>query len=161
MNTILADPSATPINMASMSEELAKQKLALEKDVEMAEKDKLKALNQLKKKESEVEKTVRNQRELEEQMKKIEQKVIFPILEKFLKHRYPSQVIFGGVNLLEKDEEQLRLLEESNRELQERKTKQSDMKKKITEAEVTLDDINKKYTSLQLQITKQFPRSTP
>ena len=90
MNTILADPSATPINMASMSEELAKQKLALEKDVEMAEKDKLKALNQLKKKESEVEKTVRNQRELEEQMKKIEQKVIFPILEKFLKHRYPS-----------------------------------------------------------------------
>ena len=71
-----ADPGATPINMASMSEELAKQKLALEKDVEMAEKDKLKALNQLKKKESEVEKTVRNQRELEEQMKKIEQKVI-------------------------------------------------------------------------------------
>ena len=70
-----ADPGATPINMASMSEELAKQKLALEKDVEMAEKDKLKALNQLKKKESEVEKTVRNQRELEEQMKKIEQKV--------------------------------------------------------------------------------------
>jgi len=127
-----ADPGATPINMASMSEELAKQKLALEKDVEMAEKDKLKALNQLKKKESEVEKTVRNQRELEEQMKKIEQKVIF-----------------GGVNLLEKDEEQLRLLEESNREIQERKTKQSDMKKKITEAEVTLDDINKKYTSLQ------------
>ena len=58
------------------------------------------------------------------------------------------------MNLLEKDEEQLRLLEESNRELQERKTKQSDMKKKITEAEVTLDDINKKYTSLQLQITK-------
>ena len=72
---VLADPGATPINMASMSEELAKQKLALEKDVEMAEKDKLKALNQLKKKESEVEKTVRNQRELEEQMKKIEQKV--------------------------------------------------------------------------------------
>ena len=71
----LADPNATPINMASMSEELAKQKLALEKDVEMAEKDKLKALNQLKKKESEVEKTVRNQKELEEQMKKIEQKV--------------------------------------------------------------------------------------
>jgi kinesin family protein 3/17 len=129
-----ADPSVTPINMASMSEELAKQKLALEKDVEMAEKDKLKALNQLKKKESEVEKTVRNQRELEEQMKKIEQKVIF-----------------GGVNLLEKDEEQLRLLEESNHSNTKRKTKQSDMKKKITEAEVTLDDINKKYTSLQLQ----------
>ena len=51
---------------------------------------------------------------------------------------------------MEKDEEQLRLLEESNREIQERKTKQSDMKKKITEAEVTLDDINKKYTSLQV-----------
>ena len=70
-----ADPGSTPINMASMSEDLAKQKLALEKDVEMAEKDKLKALNQLKKKELEVEKTVKNQKELEEQMKKIEQKV--------------------------------------------------------------------------------------
>ena len=48
-------------------------------------------------------------------------------------------------------------MEESNREIQERKTKQSDMKKKITEAEVTLDDINKKYTSLQLQISNFLP----
>lgn len=31
------------------------------------------------------------------------------------------------------------------------------MKKKITEAEVTLDDINKKYTSLQLQIYNVLP----
>ena len=58
-------------------------------------------------------------------------------------------MIIGGVNLLEKDAEQLKLLEESNREIEERKTQQSEMKKKINEAEVTLDDINKKYSSLQ------------
>merc|ERR1711990_589236 len=52
-------------------------------------------------------------------------------------------------NLLEKDAEQLRLLEESNREIEQRKTQQTEMKKKINEAEVTLDDINKKYSSLQ------------
>ena len=34
------------------------------------------------------------------------------------------------------------------------------MKKKITEAEVTLDDINKKYTSLQLQILITFDEFT-
>ena len=72
------------------------------------------------------------QNELQSQMATIEQKFIF-----------------GGVNLLEKDEEQLKLLEESNKEIETKLNQQSEMRKKIVETEVTLDDINKKYTSLQ------------
>ena len=51
----------------------------------------------MKKKEVELAKTKEQQAELESKMKLIEQKVIH-----------------GGVNLLEKDEEQQKLLEESN-----------------------------------------------
>ena len=85
-------------------------------------------MNHLKKKEVEIAKTKEQQADLESKMKQIEQKVIH-----------------GGVNLLEKDEEQQRLLEESNRELQTRILQQSEMRKKIDEVDVTLDDINKKY----------------
>ena len=42
-----------------MGEELMRQRKELEKDAQMAEKDKLKALNQLKKKEAEMEKTLK------------------------------------------------------------------------------------------------------
>ena len=90
------------------------------------------ALNHLKKKEAEIEKTKEQQAELESKMHQIEQKVIQ-----------------GGVNLLEKDEEQQRLLEESNREMQERIQQQNAMRRKIDEVDVTLDDINKKYATLQ------------
>lgn len=85
----------------------------------------------MKKKESEIAKTKEQQAELESKMKQIELKVIH-----------------GGVNLLEKDEEQQRLLEENNLDIQERIRQQSEMRKKIDEVDVTLDDINKKYTSL-------------
>jgi len=115
-----------------LSEDLLRQRNNLEKDAEMAEKDKMKALNQLKKKEAEMEQTLKTQNELQSQMATIEQKFIF-----------------GGVNLLEKDEEQLELLEASNKEIETKLTQQSEMRKKIVETEVTLDDINKKYTSLQ------------
>ena len=60
-----------------------------------------------------------------------------------------QKFIFGGINLLEKDEEQLRLLEESNNEIESKLKHQSKMRKKIEETEITLDDINKKNTSLQ------------
>ena len=113
----------------------------------MAEKDKMKALNQLKKKEAEMEQTLKTQNELQSQMATIEQKFIF-----------------GGVNLLEKDEEQLKLLEESNKEIETKLTQQSEMRKKIVETEVTLDDINKKYTSLQEEAqakTRKLKKSGP
>ena len=78
--------------------EIMKQRENLEKDRELAEKDKLKAMNSLKKKEAEIKKTESEQAELEAKMAQINQKVVH-----------------GGVNLLEKDEEQQKLLEDSNK----------------------------------------------
>ena len=90
-------------NLAEMGQEILAQREALEKDRQLAEKDKNKALNHLKKKEAEIEKAKEQQADLEMKMKQINEKVVH-----------------GGVNLLEKDEEQQRLLEESNVELQVR-----------------------------------------
>ena len=47
------------LSHTDMSEELLRQRTELEKDAQMAEKDKMKALNQLKKKEAEMEKTMK------------------------------------------------------------------------------------------------------
>jgi kinesin family protein 3/17 len=55
-------------------------------------------MNSLKKKEAEIKKTENEQAELEAKMAQINQKVVH-----------------GGVNLLEKDEEQQKLLEDSNK----------------------------------------------
>ena len=90
-------------NLAEMGQEILAQREALEKDRQLAEKDKNKALNHLKKKEAEIEKAKEQQADLEMKMKQINEKVVH-----------------GGGNLLEKDEEQQRLLEESNVELQVR-----------------------------------------
>ena len=56
------DATANNVEIMShsdMSEELLRQRTELEKDAQMAEKDKMKALNQLKKKEAEMEKTMK------------------------------------------------------------------------------------------------------
>jgi len=124
--------------LAEMSMDILKQRENLEKDRELAEKDKLKAMNSLKKKEAEIKKTENEQAELEAKMAQINQKVVH-----------------GGVNLLEKDEEQQKLLEDSNKELQQKITSQEAMKKRIVEADVTLEDINKKYSSLQEEASEK------
>ena len=46
------------------------------------------------------------------------------------------KVIVGGVDLLKKAEEQEKLLEESNAELQERKQQQEELRKQIEDKEV-------------------------
>jgi len=66
-----------------------------------------------------------------------------------------QKVVHGGVNLLEKDEEQQKLLENSNKELQQKITSQEAMKKRIVEADFTLEDINKKYSSLQEEASEK------
>lgn len=57
--------------------------------------------------------------------------------------------------MLEKDEEQQKLLENSNKELQQKITSQEAMKKRIVEADFTLEDINKKYSSLQEEASEK------
>lgn len=47
------------------------------------------------------------------------------------------KVIVGGVDLLQKAEEQEKLLEESNKELTDRKIQQDELRKQIEEKEVS------------------------
>lgn len=46
-------------------------------------------------------------------------------------HQIEKKVIVGGENLLEKMEEQARLLEESNKELEQRKKKEAELRKAL------------------------------
>uniref|UniRef100_H2ZL59 Kinesin motor domain-containing protein n=1 Tax=Ciona savignyi TaxID=51511 RepID=H2ZL59_CIOSA len=59
------------------------------------------------------------------------------------------KVIVGGVDLLAKAEEQEKLLEESNAELQERKTQEDQLRKKIEHKEAERMDIEEKYSNLR------------
>lgn len=60
-----------------------------------------------------------------------------------------KQIIIGGENLLEKAQEQEKLLEESSKELEERKKKEIELKKALEEKETERLNIEEKYSSLQ------------
>ncbi len=47
-------------------------------------------------------------------------------------------MIVGGENLLEKAEEQARLLEESNRELEERRMKEAELRRALAQKQVSI-----------------------
>ncbi|CAG0878873.1 unnamed protein product [Darwinula stevensoni] len=114
--------------MAQMEEE--KRLLAEKKDMEEEERQRISM--QLKKQEEDLQiaQSERNQ-----------------LLGKL--HNLEKKIIIGGENLLEKAEEQERLLEESARELQERKQKETELTKAIGEKEAERLDIEEKYSSLQ------------
>lgn len=60
-----------------------------------------------------------------------------------------KKIIVGGENLLEKAEEQERLLEESAQELEERKQKEKELRQALEKKEAERLDIEEKYSSLQ------------
>ncbi|XGW15406.1 hypothetical protein V3C99_001128 [Haemonchus contortus] len=60
-----------------------------------------------------------------------------------------SRLIVGGENMLEKAEEQARLLEESNRELELSRTQESRLRDQLKEKAAAREDIEEKYSSLQ------------
>lgn len=60
-----------------------------------------------------------------------------------------KQIIIGGENLLEKAQEQEKLLEESSKELEERKKNEIELKKALEEKESERLNIEEKYSSLQ------------
>lgn len=51
-------------------------------------------------------------------------------------HQIEKKVIVGGENLLEKMEEQAKLLEDSNKELEERKNKEAELRKVLEQKQV-------------------------
>ena len=60
-----------------------------------------------------------------------------------------KKIIVGGENLLEKAEEQERLLDVSAKELEETIKKEVELKKNLQEKQAERLDIEEKYTSLQ------------
>ena len=59
------------------------------------------------------------------------------------------KILVGGENLLEKAEEQERLLEESSLELEERRHHEQQLREAITQKEAERIDLEERYSSLQ------------
>ena len=63
-------------------------------------------------------------------------------------HAVFTQVIVGGVNLLEQTEEQEHMLEKSQRELEKRRKKEAKLREQLQRKEAERLDIEEKYASL-------------
>ncbi|CAD5114686.1 DgyrCDS3731 [Dimorphilus gyrociliatus] len=107
-----------------------RKKLEEQKDMAIEEKSKIE--HDLNEKERELMKAEEEQKNIKDKLAQIEKKIIV-----------------GGENLLEKAEEQERLLEESAKELERRTAKQSQLRKQLEEKEQERLDIEEKYSNLQ------------
>ncbi|XP_014678184.1 PREDICTED: kinesin-like protein KIF3A [Priapulus caudatus] len=110
--------------------EAEKKLLAEKKDMEEEERDRMKA--DLEKREQHLQKTQGEHDQLVHRLQAIEKKIIV-----------------GGENLLEKAEEQERLLAESARELEERCRQEEALRLALQEKEAERLDIEEKYSNLQ------------
>ncbi|KAK2163152.1 hypothetical protein LSH36_84g00051 [Paralvinella palmiformis] len=122
--------------------EADRKKLESQKDMAAEEKRKVEEALTLKEKEL---------REAEEEQKMLNQRLA--AIEK--------KIIVGGENLLEKAEEQERLLEQSAKELEERRAKAEELRKALEEKEQVRLDIEEKYSNLQEEVvgkTKKLKR---
>ena len=63
-----------------------------------------------------------------------------------------KKIIVGGENLLEKAEEQERMLQASAKELDERKAKEEELRRQLEEKEQVRLDIEEKYSNLQEEV---------
>ncbi|XP_068204248.1 kinesin-like protein KIF3A [Palaemon carinicauda] len=104
--------------------------LAERKDLEEEERDKLKS--DLDKHEKEIKKALKEQESLKQRLQGLERKILV-----------------GGENLLEKAEEQERLLEESAMELEERRKHEEQLRHAITQKEAERIDLEERYSTLQ------------
>ncbi|XP_005105009.1 kinesin-like protein KIF3A isoform X4 [Aplysia californica] len=130
--------------MLEIQAKIEEDRKLLESKKDMAEEERNKVKTDLDKKENELKKYQDEQEQLKQKLTVIEKKIIV-----------------GGENLLEKAEEQERLLEESAKELEARKEKEEELKKALEEKEQERLDIEEKYSSLQEEVagkTKKLKR---
>lgn len=118
--------------MAEMQLKIEEERKRLEEQKEMAEEERNQVKADLEKREEEYRKAQQEHGQLMDRLHAIERKVIV-----------------GGVDLLQKAEEQEKLLEESNQELQTRRAQQDELRKQIEEKEAERINIEEKYNSLQ------------
>nr|XP_039263743.1 kinesin-like protein KIF3A [Styela clava] len=121
--------------MAAMQQKIEEERKRLEEQKELAEEERNEVKADLEKREEEYKKAKLEHDQMMERLHAIERKVIV-----------------GGVDLLQKAEEQEKLLEESNLELQERRDQQEELRKQIEEKEAERINIEEKYNSLQEEI---------
>jgi len=122
----------SPTTIKKIKDQIDAERNALLDKKNLAEDEKDKVERELAKRENELSKAQNEQRKLQEKLKSVE-----------------SKLIVGGVNLLEKDAEQQRLLDESAKELDARHIKEAELKKKLQEQEAEKIDIEEKYASLK------------
>ncbi|XP_058852309.1 kinesin-like protein KIF3A isoform X1 [Acipenser ruthenus] len=122
----------SPDKMVEMQAKIEEERKALEAKLDMEEEERNKARAELEKREKDLLKAQQEHQLLLEKLSALEKKVIV-----------------GGVDLLAKAEEQEKLLEESNNELDERKKKAEQLRRELEEKEQERLDIEEKYTSLQ------------
>ncbi|XP_035682525.1 kinesin-like protein KIF3A isoform X4 [Branchiostoma floridae] len=118
--------------MAEMQAEIERERQQLEEKKDMEEEEKNRVQAELEAREKELSKSKQEHDALVEKLKSIEKKVIV-----------------GGVDLLQKAEEQEKLLEESAHELAERKAKEEQLRRELEEKAAERVDIEEKYSSLQ------------
>uniref|UniRef100_H2ZL57 Kinesin-like protein KIF3A n=1 Tax=Ciona savignyi TaxID=51511 RepID=H2ZL57_CIOSA len=118
--------------MAELQRKIDEERMELEEGKEMAEEERNRVKQDLEKRGEDLKKAQLEHEQLQDRLRAIERKVIV-----------------GGVDLLAKAEEQEKLLEESNAELQERKTQEDQLRKKIEHKEAERMDIEEKYSNLR------------
>ncbi|XP_057706970.1 kinesin-like protein KIF3A isoform X1 [Corythoichthys intestinalis] len=122
----------SPEKMVEMQAKIEEERKALETKLDMEEEERNKAKAELEKREKDLLKAQQEHHLLREKLSALEKKVIV-----------------GGVDLLAKAEEQEKLLEESNSELEERRQRAEHLRKELEVKEQERLDIEEKYTSLQ------------
>ncbi|KAM4675509.1 kinesin-like protein KIF3A isoform 1-T1 [Discoglossus pictus] len=122
----------SPDKMAEMQARIDEERRALEAKLDMEEEERNKARAELERREKDLLKAQQEHQSLLEKLSTLEKKVIV-----------------GGVDLLAKAEEQEKLLDESNLELEERRKRAEKLRKDLEEKEQERLDIEEKYTSLQ------------
>ncbi|XP_040261699.1 kinesin-like protein KIF3A isoform X2 [Bufo bufo] len=122
----------SPDKMAEMQARIDEERKALEAKLDMEEEERNRARAELEKREKDLLKAQQEHQSLLEKLSSLEKKVIV-----------------GGVDLLAKAEEQEKLLDESNQELEERRRRAEKLRKELEEKEQERLDIEEKYTSLQ------------
>ncbi|KAF0293894.1 Kinesin-like protein KIF3A [Amphibalanus amphitrite] len=122
----------TEEQMAEVQAQLDADRRRLQQEKGMAEAERTRLQQQVEQHEKELAQAQRAHDQLAEKLALLEKKIIV-----------------GGVNLLERSEEQQRLLEESARELERRQQKEQQLQQALQMKEAERLDIEERYSSLQ------------
>jgi len=117
---------------AEIMAKIESDRKSLEEAKDMAEEERKRVEGELIKREEEIKAADEEQRALTQRLSQIEKKIIV-----------------GGENLLEKAEEQERLLQESAAELEKRRRREDELREALEAREAERLDIEEKYSSLQ------------